>query len=91
MATYNTNISKGQLVTAQTALKAVDKAIDKAVDSINKPKPGTLNPTSDTSVSTPIDSEIQSFGAKSSGIANYPNDVVRLDLFNATDTYLGTN
>jgi len=91
VATYNTNISKGQLVTAQTALKAVDKAIDKAVDSINKPKPGTLNPTSDTSVSTPIDSEIQSFGAKSSGIANYPNDVVRLDLFNATDTYLGTN
>ena len=34
---------------------------------------------------------VQAFGTKPQTLANYPNDVVRLDLFNAVDAYLGTN
>ena len=36
-------------------------------------------------------SPVQAFGTKAQNLANYPNDVVRLDLFNAVDAYLGTN
>jgi len=34
---------------------------------------------------------VPAFGAKPQAITSYPNDVVRLDLFNAVDSYLGTN
>jgi hypothetical protein len=36
-------------------------------------------------------SPVQAFGTKAQNLTNYPNDVVRLDLFNAVDAYLGTN
>jgi len=34
---------------------------------------------------------VPAFGAKTQAVTSYPNDVVRLDLFNAVDSYLGTN
>ena len=34
---------------------------------------------------------VPAFGAKTQAVTSYPNDVVRLDLFNKVDSYLGTN
>jgi hypothetical protein len=34
---------------------------------------------------------VPGFGSKSGAVANYPNDAVRLDLFNAVGVYLGTD
>lgn len=48
---------------------------------------GSLNINSTLS---PMESEVEAFGAKSANLANYPNDIVRLDLFNANTDYLGT-
>jgi hypothetical protein len=36
-------------------------------------------------------SPVPAFGAKTQVATSYPNDVVRLDLYNAVDAYLGTN
>ena len=50
--------------------------------------------TSSKDLNTPVQENtrpVQAFGTKPQTLANYPNDVVRLDLFNAVDVYLGTN
>ena len=47
-----------------------------------------------TTPNTPIPPStlpVPTFGVKSRNITTYPNDVVRLDLYNAVDVYLGTN
>lgn len=39
---------------------------------------------------TQTQGQVPAFGAKSAPIENFPNDVVRFDLFNANNVYLGT-
>ena len=61
---------------------------------ITKDTKSTPVVTSSKDLNTPVQENtrpVQAFGTKPQTLANYPNDVVRLDLFNAVDVYLGTN
>ena len=53
--------------------------------------PVPVSPKDTIPVPAPEVAPVPTFGIKSGTITTYPNDVVRLDLYNAIDVYLGTN
>ena len=79
------------LVVKDPNLKEVRSAIREA----QLEAPNTVaNQKNNSTTNTPTQPNIvpvPTFGIKSRDITTYPNDVVRLDLYNAIDVYLGTN
>ncbi len=60
----------------------------KPIETAVKLVPPVTKPKTPEQAETPV---VPAFGIKSQDINTYPNDVVRLDLFNAANTYLGTD
>ena len=58
------------------------------VENAVKLVPPVTKPKTPEQAATPV---VPGFGSKSQQITTYPNDVVRLDLFNAANAYLGTD
>ena len=84
----NTPIVVGATVNVKNPMQSMPAPIPTATQSIG------LDPILDTITINVAQSEgpVESFGAKSTApIYAYPNDVVRFDLFNANNVYLGTN
>ena len=78
--------SRNRAKEAVQKAKAVVKTAAK--QSVEVPIVTTVtNPVTPQQASSPV----PAFGAKTQVATNYPNDVVRLDLYNAVDAYLGTN
>ena len=75
---------------ARQILNPIDIANQSAIrrrDSV-----GLFNiPPNESPIAQPETSPVPGFGTKEQTPLAYPNDVVRLDLYNAVDVYLGTN
>lgn len=77
--------SKGQSTAQKTLESLSSQEPNKDFVELVPPRPTPITPQQ---AGTP---SITGFGLKSQDIASYPNDVVRLDLSNNADTYLGTD
>lgn len=85
-------IPEKRLSVRQTTLSAPNALRQNAPPKVPKDAiPVPVSPKDTIPVPAPEIAPVPTFGIKSGAIATYPNDVVRLDLYNAIDVYLGTN
>ena len=87
---------KGNPVASTLIVKDANlKEVRSAIREAQLEAPNTVaNQKNNSTTNTPTQPNIvpvPTFGIKSRDITTYPNDVVRLDLYNAIDVYLGTN
>ena len=101
MAKYKIDIASKKDVPGKPQSLAPVKPAALAITAIRDQNSNTGNPQVEQAVPnitppisvnvTQTQGQVQPFGAKSGPISTFPNDVVRFDLYNANDQWLGVN